>query len=93
MKNCRNKEKSAASRAASNSLKGRSSGVILVVASQFASVDTIPEILDRYRQKFFSALHLLNWCEWYPQRPALGLSLLNQFRELFVYVGPGQLGT
>ncbi len=36
------KQKKAELIAASDSLQGRSSGVILVVASQFASVDTIP---------------------------------------------------
>ncbi len=33
-----------------------------------------------YRQKFFSALHLLNWCEWSSQRLALGLGLLVSLR-------------
>ena len=66
-------------------LKGRSSGVILVVASQFASVDTIPNaVRSQLSTKFFSALHLLNWCEWFSQRLALGLVLLVSLKASFM---------
>ncbi len=68
-------------------LKGRSSGVILVVASQFAKRWYYPEYREsRTIEQNSSRLCLLNWCEWSSQHdPALGLGHARQF-EGFVYV-------
>ncbi len=67
-------------------------GVILVVASQFLAL-----ILSKYGKvtlstKFFSALRLLNWCEWF-SRPQPWGSLLVSLKA-FVYVDgqPGRTG-
>ncbi len=66
-------------------LLGRSSGVILVVASQFASVDTIPNTWSHnFRQKFFSALRLRTGTNGFPRLLALGLALLVSLRLLFM---------
>ncbi len=52
--------------------------LFLWLASQFASVDTIPNAskVTTFDKKFFSYLRLLNWCDGFPDTQPLGLALL-----------------